>query len=211
MKKIILLFAFIFSFSAKAQFTFGYTPADSIWHNLGGWSYVDLYQQKDSTAYPYSSLWRFTSKLVEFRNLSKEFPNRNHDTLVCVDPNGRTYKRSVSSLPSSTIAIISTNGISTLQSGNTFTISKTKRQETYTAITNSIGIASFTFSAFSSTPNIQYNPGYGFGNKETCIPNAAPTTTSCSFYVQLRADVLGILPSYSNVVGREVNILITEK
>lgn len=110
-----------------------------------------------------------------------------------------------------TQTIMGTNGISITSGVNTYTISKTKRQETYTGTTNSSGIVTFTFAAFSSTPNIQYNPGFGFGNKETCIPNAASTITSCSFYVQLRADVLGLLPSYSNVVGREVNIVLTEK
>lgn len=83
---------------AKAQFGFYYTPPDSIWHNQGGWSLNDLYQQKDSTANPYSSFWRFTSKIVEARSLSKEFPNRAHDTLACLNPDGRFFKRSVSSL-----------------------------------------------------------------------------------------------------------------
>lgn len=86
------------STEVKAQFGFYYTPSDSIWHNQGGWSLIDLYFQKDSTERSYSSLWRFTSKIVEARNLSAEFPNVSHDTIVCVNPAGRLFKRSVSSL-----------------------------------------------------------------------------------------------------------------
>jgi hypothetical protein len=83
---------------SKSQFGFYYTPSDSIWHNQGGWSLIDLYFQKDSTARSYSSLFRFTSKIVEARCLSVEFANASHDTIACLNPQGRFYKRSVSSL-----------------------------------------------------------------------------------------------------------------
>jgi hypothetical protein len=109
-----------------------------------------------------------------------------------------------------TVVLAGTNGITTSGTYPSFTISK-KRQETYTGTTNSSGVVTFTFTAFSVAPNIQYNPGFGATNKETCIPNAAVTTTSCSFYIQLRSDVIGLLPTYANVNGREVNIVVTEK
>lgn len=109
-----------------------------------------------------------------------------------------------------TQTLVGTNGISITSGVNTYTISKTKRQETYTATTNSVGIVSFTFSAFSSVPSIMYTTGYGTTNKETCIPSVAYSTTGCSFKVELRSDILGVLPTYSNVVGREVSIIVTE-
>jgi hypothetical protein len=112
--------------------------------------------------------------------------------------------------PDQVVTLTATNGLTVTGTYPNFTVTK-KRQETYTGTTNASGVVTFTFAAFSAVPNIQPAAGFGNTNKETMIPNAAPTTTSCSYYVQLRADVLGLLPSYSNVSGREVNVLITEK
>lgn len=85
-----------------------------------------------------------------------------------------------------------------------------KRQETFTVNTNASGIATISYSAYAAVPNIQFTLGVGTGNKETIVPQTA-TTTGATFLVQLRTDVLGLIPSYSNVVGREVNVLVTEK
>lgn len=85
------------------------------------------------------------------------------------------------------------------------------RIERLTGTTNASGIVTFTFTAFSVVPNIQAQLVYPAGNKETIIPNAASTATSCSYIVQLRSDVLGLLPSYAPVNGREVNVLAIEK
>lgn len=94
---------------------------------------------------------------------------------------------------------------------NTFTVALSKRTEIGTATTSTAGVVSFTYAnTYTVVPNVQYNLGLGAGNKETIIPQTA-TTTGCSFLVQLRADVLGLLPSYSAVSGREVNISVIEK
>lgn len=114
------------------------------------------------------------------------------------------------SAPDQVISISAVGGNTISGTYPNFTITR-KRQETYTGSTNASGLVTFTFSAFSAIPNVQYCGGFGSGNKETIIPNAAYTTTSVVLYCQLRADVLGILPSYSNVSGREINILVTEK
>lgn len=98
-------------------------------------------------------------------------------------------------------------------SGNTFTVNtpSVKRQEPLTVTTTTAGIATFTYgSTYSVAPNVQYNLGVGAGNKETIVPQTS-TTTGCTFLVQLRSDVLGLLPSYAPVSGREVNIIVTEK
>jgi len=91
-------------------------------------------------------------------------------------------------------------------------ISKTKNSETLTGTTNASGLVTFSFTKiYGAIPNIQYQFGFGANVKETVIFNAAPTTTGAVFLVQIRNDVLGLLPTYSNVSGREVNILVTEK
>lgn len=85
------------------------------------------------------------------------------------------------------------------------------RQETYSGTTNASGIFTITYpSAYSVVPNVQYNIGTGGGNKETILLTSS-TTTGATFYVQLRTDVLGLLPSYSNVSGRNVDVLVTAK
>lgn len=95
---------------------------------------------------------------------------------------------------------------------STGNISLSKKRETLTGTTNSSGLVTFTFAnTYSVAPNIQYAMGFGANIKDTIIPNSAPTTTSVTFLVQVRNDVLGLLPTYSNVSGREVNILVTEK
>lgn len=84
-----------------------------------------------------------------------------------------------------------------------------KRQEAYSGTTNASGIYAVTFAtAYSVAPNIQINPISG-SNKETQVTTV--TTTGFSIYCQLRADVLGLVPSYSNVSGRSIDVLVTEK
>lgn len=114
--------------------------------------------------------------------------------------------------PDQTVALIGSNGITTSGTYPNFTVAKTKRQETLTVSTNASGIATFTFAnTYSVAPNIQYQMGNGATVKETIIPNSAPTTTGSVYLVQVRNDALGLLPTYANVSGREVNILVTEK
>lgn len=87
-----------------------------------------------------------------------------------------------------------------------------KRQEPLSGTTNASGVVTFTFSsAFSVAPNVSApNLGVGTTNKETIILTAL-STTSATFKVEARTDVLGLLPSYSNVNGRAVDCLFTEK
>jgi len=118
-------------------------------------------------------------------------------------------------IPSSTNnATILTTGIATSTSSansHTINVPAQKRIDKFTATTNASGVVTITYTtAFSVTPNLQYNLGVGAGNKETIIP-VTSTTTGCSFLVQLRSDVLGLLPTYSNVSGREVNVIAFEK
>jgi len=90
------------------------------------------------------------------------------------------------------------------------TIPTVKRQETYSGTTNASGVYTITYgTAYSVTPNVQFQV-VGGSNKTTILITSS-TTTGCSFKVELRADVLGLLPSYSNVNGASVDVLVTEK
>lgn len=111
--------------------------------------------------------------------------------------------------PDQTVSLTAGQGETITGTYPNFTIAKTKRQETYSGSTNSSGIYAVTFgTAYSAAPNIQMNM-IGGTNKTTALTTV--TTTGFSIYVQLRADVLGLLPSYSNVNAQPVDVLVTEK
>lgn len=85
-----------------------------------------------------------------------------------------------------------------------------KRLETYSGTTNSSGLYTVTYgTAYSVVPNVQFQINGG-SNKQTILLTSS-TTTGFTVYVQLRADILGLLPTYSNVSGQVVDILVTEK
>lgn len=83
-----------------------------------------------------------------------------------------------------------------------------KRQEPYNGVTDASGNYTVTFStAYSSIPNIQVclvNPNV----RDTPIPTV--TATGFTINVQRRTDLIGLLPTYANVVGGSVHVLITE-
>lgn len=84
-----------------------------------------------------------------------------------------------------------------------------KRQETYSGTTNSSGIYAVTFAQeYSVAPNIQVNI---IGGTNKYSKTVTVTTTGFSIHIESRTDTLGLLPSYSNVNGASVDILITEK
>lgn len=112
---------------------------------------------------------------------------------------------------SATITISSGEGILVSESGNTITIANTKRQETYTGTTNSSGIYTVTYaSAYSVVPNIQYAVGVG-GLRTYSIILTASSTTGFTVKVENRTDIAGLLPSFANVNGQTVDVLVTEK
>lgn len=118
-------------------------------------------------------------------------------------------------LPSQTTQTITgANGISIASSANTFTISKTKRQEVYSVTTNSLGVSSVTFAvAYSVAPNIQANIVGGTSNQ--IITMTVSTTGFTVTVVQRNAVTLlateVLLASTVNVNEANVDVLITEK
>lgn len=99
----------------------------------------------------------------------------------------------------------------TISGTNPLTISRSKRQETYTVTTNASGVASVTFSAsYSVAPNIQINPT-NFSSDNQFARITAISTTGFSVICRLRTDIVGLLPTFSNINGATVDVVVTEK
>lgn len=85
-----------------------------------------------------------------------------------------------------------------------------KSMETFSGTTNSNGNYTVTFgTAYSVAPNIQANIVNGSDTQTIRITNIS--TTGFTVLVRNRTDTLGLLPSYANVNGAAVDVLITEK
>lgn len=90
------------------------------------------------------------------------------------------------------------------------TIPTVKRQETYSGVTNSSGVYSVSFPiAYSVAPNIQANIINATDTQNIRITSIS--TTGATVAVRNRVDVIGLLPSWTNVNGANVDILVTEK
>lgn len=85
-----------------------------------------------------------------------------------------------------------------------------KRQETYSGTTNGSGVYTVTFpTAFSVAPNIQAGITNGTDTQTSRITSIS--TTGFTILVRNRTDVIGLLPSYANVSGATVDVVVTEK
>ncbi len=85
-----------------------------------------------------------------------------------------------------------------------------KRMEAYSGTTNGSGVYTVTFStAYSVAPNIQANIIGATDTQNLRITSIS--TTGFTVTARNRTDVVGLLPSYSNVSGASVDVLITEK
>lgn len=92
---------------------------------------------------------------------------------------------------------------------NTVVLPTTKRIETYSGTTNGSGVYSVTFGTpFASAPNVQ--PVIVAPTDAQMIKLTAVSTTGFTVTVRTRNDVLGLLPTWSNVSGADVMILVTE-
>jgi len=101
-----------------------------------------------------------------------------------------------------------TNGITYNSTTGVFTL--TKRQETYTGTTNGSGNYTVTYgTAYSVAPNVQFQINGGLVTQNALLTSS--TTTGFTVNVKNRTDVVGLLPSYANVSGATVDVLVTEK
>lgn len=89
-------------------------------------------------------------------------------------------------------------------------IPSSKRQESYSGTTNASGNYVVTFiTSYSLAPNIQAN--IIGGSNTNLIKIVSVSTTGFTVNVVNRTDVLGLLPTYSNVTSAAIDVLITEK
>lgn len=85
-----------------------------------------------------------------------------------------------------------------------------KRQETYSGTTNASGQYTITFgTAYSAAPNIQANIINATDTQNIRITSI--TTTGFTVLVRNRVDIVGLLPTWNNVSGASVDVLIVEK
>lgn len=118
----------------------------------------------------------------------------------------RQYIRNKPSIPTISGAT-GTYGAVTVANG---LVSSGKRMETYSGTSNGSGVYTVTFgTAYSAAPNIQANLINGTDTQSTRI--TAISTTGFTVLVRNRTDVIGLLPSYANVSGASIDVLITEK
>lgn len=90
------------------------------------------------------------------------------------------------------------------------TIPTAKRSETYLGSSNSSGNYTVSYAtAFTATPDVQ--PQLQAGTPTQTIRITASSTTGFTVNVQSRTDVIGLLPSYANVNGASVGVLVTER
>ena len=84
-----------------------------------------------------------------------------------------------------------------------------KKQETFSGNTNASGVFTVTFAtAYAVAPNIQANI---INAADSQIIKMVVSTTGFTVTVRNRVDVIGLLPTWVNVTGANVDILITEK
>lgn len=126
---------------------------------------------------------------------------------------GITYNNSsgliTNSAPDQTVSITGLNGLAATGTYPNFTITR-KKQETYSGTTIAAGTYTVTFPvAYSVAPNIQANITNGTDTQN--IRTTAISTTGFTVLVRNRVDVVGLLPSWANVSGATVDVLITEK
>lgn len=80
---------------------------------------------------------------------------------------------------------------------------------TYSGVTNSTGVFTFTFpNPYTIPPNVQVQV-IGGTNKQAVTTNVSESTVVVK--VENRVDVVGLLPSFTNVVGANVDLLVTAK
>lgn len=106
-----------------------------------------------------------------------------------------------------TLATVATTGAYSDLSGKP---TSAKKQEAFSGTTNSSGNYTVTFgTSYSVAPNIQGN--IIGGSNTNIIKITSITTTGFTVNVVNRTDTLGLLPSYANVNGAAVDVIVTEK
>jgi hypothetical protein len=139
--------------------------------------------------------------------------NRASDSIANINTRVSTKTTLADARSGITLTTIGSSGASTYnQATGAFNIPNYtgKRRETYSGTTSASGVYTVTFAtAFSVAPNIQAN--IIGGTNTNLIKITSISTTAFTVTVVNRNDVVGILPTYSNVNGAIVDVIITEK
>lgn len=100
-----------------------------------------------------------------------------------------------------------TYGIATVSNG---LVTAGKRQESYSGTTNASGNYTVTYSvAYGAAPNVQFQINGGLVTQNALL--TASSATGFTVNVKNRTDIVGLLPSYANVTGAAVDVVVVEK
>lgn len=92
------------------------------------------------------------------------------------------------------------------------TIETSKRVETYTGTSDGSGNYTVTYAtAFSTTPDVQPQIQASSSSDTRTVRITTSSTTGFTINVRNRTDVLGLLPTYANVSGASVGVLVTDR
>lgn len=92
------------------------------------------------------------------------------------------------------------------------TIQDSKRIETYLGTSDGSGNYTVTYgTAFANTPDVQPQIQAGSSSDTRTVRITSSSTTGFTVNVRNRTDVVGLLPSYANVSGASVGVLVTER
>lgn len=130
------------------------------------------------------------------------------DTAAALNPYLRKTDTTGKWLPKVNVITAGSYGVVTVNSNGLATSGK--RQETYSGTTNASGNYTVTYSvAYSVTPNVQFQINGGTVTQNALLTSS--TTTGFTVNVKNRTDALGLLPTYANVNGAAVDVLVIEK
>jgi hypothetical protein len=87
-----------------------------------------------------------------------------------------------------------------------------KKVETFLGTTDASGNYTVTYgTAYTATPDVQPQIQAGSSSDTRTIRITASSTTGFTVNVRNRTDVVGLLPTYANVSGASVGVLVTER
>ena len=193
---------------ATAQFSPSVGADTSATYN-GQFSGKKIYIVKDSIGPTNMDFFWFNSNKMTFARHTAVRNDGTPTSVAWFNANGDLMR---SPFPASTAStsIVSTNTIITV-SGTAPNYSITaKRQEKYSGTTVAAGTYSVNFATpYPITPDIQASWIGAADNQNLRI--TAVSTTGFTVLARNRVDVIGLLPTWNNVSGASINVIITER
>lgn len=194
--------------AAHAQFSYSYNPSDSTWTNLGGWSLKPMYIQKDSISPNNGDFFKHNEGHIY---MLKYATRNDGQAAKALYVDGSTGEVKQGNIPAtSTTSIVSTSTLITISGSSPNYSITSKRQEKYTGTTSAAGTYTVNFAtAYSTAPDIQASWINAADNQNLRI--TAISSTGFTVLARNRVDVVGLLPTWTNVSGATINVIITER